>query len=202
MKIPVNIFLIAGAGISILLALILMKKSDNSLTNTSDNSSLTITSNSFENGAAIPQQYTCDGENISPQLQWNSVQNVGSYVLIVDDPDAQRVVGKTFVHWIVAMPPAVQALPEGISSANGSSLEKLESIARELTNDFGKTVYGGPCPRAGSGMHTYRFTLFAVKEDVDAIANTLTAPFTAEKFEEAKSGLIIAQARLTGTYIS
>ncbi|MBD3274582.1 MAG: YbhB/YbcL family Raf kinase inhibitor-like protein, partial [Candidatus Marinimicrobia bacterium] len=52
-----------------------------------------ITSSVFEEGEAIPEQYTCDGEDISPPLKWSGVpDDAQSIALIADDPDAP---GKT-----------------------------------------------------------------------------------------------------------
>ena len=49
----------------------------------------TISSPAFEQKKAIPLQYTCDGQNISPELTWNNPpQETLSFALIVDDPDA------------------------------------------------------------------------------------------------------------------
>jgi len=47
-----------------------------------------LTSNAFENEGKIPSKYTCDGENVSPQLTISDVPaETKSLVLIMDDPD-------------------------------------------------------------------------------------------------------------------
>ena len=33
---------------------------------------LTVTSDAFDEGGRIPQKYTCDGEDVSPDLKWNT----------------------------------------------------------------------------------------------------------------------------------
>jgi Raf kinase inhibitor-like YbhB/YbcL family protein len=150
----------------------------------------------------IASKYTCDGEDISPLLLWHDTnQNVGGYVLIVDDPDAQKVVGKTFVHWIVFMPPHITSLPEGVSSKEGSSLFELDPAIHEVHNDYGQSTYRGPCPPEEQ-MHTYRFTLFAVKESVDKLAQShkLKAPFTADDFRTAMADEIIEEASFDAKY--
>ncbi len=161
----------------------------------------TLESTSFSDGQAIPQKYTCHGDNISPELHWRSdFESVGSYVLILDDPDAKRVMGRTFVHWIVYMPSNIEKLPEGAAS-HQKSLEQFNTAVLEMRNDGGKTLYTGPCPPAGNGVHTYRFTLFAMKDRVEHLAAIdLKAPFTAEQFEKHMGSSILGQTRITGKY--
>jgi phosphatidylethanolamine-binding protein (PEBP) family uncharacterized protein len=50
----------------------------------------TLSSTAFENGGHIPPVYTrCDGEDLSPPLQWSGAPaDTRSFALIVDDPDA------------------------------------------------------------------------------------------------------------------
>ena len=58
-----------------------------------------------------PKKYTCDGEDVSPPLNWSGVPTgTGSLLSIADDPDAPR---GTWVHWVlVDLPPDLQGLPE------------------------------------------------------------------------------------------
>ena len=51
--------------------------------------SLILTSSAFDYDGNIPAIYTCDGDDISPELTWSGIPaNAKSLVLIVDDPDA------------------------------------------------------------------------------------------------------------------
>src|SRR6267154_6121446 len=78
---------------------------------------LILTSHAFANNGAIPKQYSCEGTDISPPLQWSGVpQGTKSFVLIIDDPDAPdpRAPKTTWVHWVIQnIPPDVQSLSEG-----------------------------------------------------------------------------------------
>ncbi|MBN2456139.1 MAG: YbhB/YbcL family Raf kinase inhibitor-like protein [Sedimentisphaerales bacterium] len=66
-----------------------------------------ITSSAFEDGDLIPAKYTCDGQDISPPLQWQSVpESAKTIALICDDPDAPM---GTFVHWVLFNLPAEEA---------------------------------------------------------------------------------------------
>ena len=55
-----------------------------------------LTSTAFAPGGPIPQKYSCDGEDISPPLQWSDPpQGTQSLALICDDPDAPVAPGST-----------------------------------------------------------------------------------------------------------
>jgi Raf kinase inhibitor-like YbhB/YbcL family protein len=110
----------------------------------------TLSSSSIAEGAAIPRRFTCDGENVSPDLEWGGVpEGTAALVLVVDDPDA-----RDFVHWLVldAEGSLSGALPLGVSTS--------PDAPRQGINDFGRVGWGGPCPP--SGEHRYVFTLYAL----------------------------------------
>jgi len=75
--------------------------------------SFIITSSAFNNKARIPIKYTCDGENLSPPLEWEgSPKNTESFVLILDDPGAPI---RTWNHWIMYnIPKHINELIENI----------------------------------------------------------------------------------------
>lgn len=163
-----------------------------------------ITSSAFKNGDFIPADYTCDGENISPELRWHfkdEQQVIGGYVLIVDDPDAQKVVGKTFVHWALFLPALVTQLSEKISGEQEKSITEFNGQIVPLQNDFKTAYYKGPCPPAESGVHTYYFTIFALDKPVQhmqqLIENNL---YTAEQFAASMGEHIVGKAVLAGRY--
>jgi Raf kinase inhibitor-like YbhB/YbcL family protein len=139
----------------------------------------------------IPARYTCDGEDISPPLEWSGIPAAAqSLVLIVDDPDAPDPAAPkmTWVHWVLYnIPVSVQELEENITSAS------LPAGTREGINDWGRTGYGGPCPPIGK--HRYFFKLYAL----DTVLDDLQEP-RKEKVELAFKGHILAKAQLVGTY--
>lgn len=140
-----------------------------------------LTSPAFSEGASIPRKYTCQGDDISPELTWSNVpQNTKSFALICDDPDAS---GGTWVHWVIFnIPPSVTKIPEG---------EKPVGI--EGITNFGKTGYGGPCPP--SGTHRYFFKLYALDTEL-----SLKRGATAQDVEHAMEGHKLATAQLMGVY--
>jgi len=58
----------------------------------------------LNNGTSLPVEYTCDGEDRSPALSWNTVPaGTQSIALIVEEPDAPV---QTFVYWVTYNIPA------------------------------------------------------------------------------------------------
>ena len=148
---------------------------------------LQITSSAFSDGAMIPNRYTCDGPDVSPDLSWSGVPDGSrSLALICDDPDAP--VG-TWVHWVLFNIPAVETgLPaEIVPEAD------LHNGAKHGTNDFRRLGYGGPCPPGGT--HRYFFKLYAL----DSILS-LESGATKAQVEKAMEGHILAEGQLMGKY--
>ena len=148
---------------------------------------LKITSRSFENGGMIPMKFTCDGIDISPHLQWESVpEGTQSFALICDDPDAPL---KTWVHWVIYNIPADQReLAENIPPQ-----KQLPNGALQGTNDFRKIGYGGPCPPGGT--HRYYFKIYALDTMLD-----LEAGATKAELLKAMEGHILGTGELMGKY--
>jgi hypothetical protein len=142
-----------------------------------------ITSPAFAHQESVPVQYTCDGDDISPPLQWTEPPaNTQSFALIMDDPDAP--VG-TWDHWILFnIPAGVRELPAAAAPPAGSV---------EGNNSWRHTGYGGPCPPGGK--HHYFFKLYAL----DTILN-LAAGANKDDVLAAMAGHILAQTELMGTY--
>ena len=153
---------------------------------TSD-SALWLMSAAFEDGAAIPVQYTCDGADISPPLEWGDPPpNTASFALVMDDPDAP--IG-TWVHWVIYdLPAEARSLPEGVAGE-----PDLASGGVQGKNSWPKTGYGGPCPP--SGAHRYFFKLYAL----DAVLGAGPG-LSKEQLLQEMEGHVLAQTQLVGTY--
>jgi Raf kinase inhibitor-like YbhB/YbcL family protein len=147
-----------------------------------------ITSSAFTTGAEIPIKYTCDGQNVSPPLDWGQVPvGTASFALTVDDPDAPI---RAFTHWIVFnLPPDTRGLPEAVPKDG-----KLANGALQGKNGFGRIGYAGPCPPSGA-LHHYRFTLYALDTSLD-----LAASASKEQVLEAMQGHVLAESQLIGIY--
>lgn len=120
---------------------------------------ITVRSSAFSNGSEIPRRYTCDGDNISPQIRIEGVpRNAKSLVLIVYDPDAPR---GTFYHWLLySIPPATREIPEGAGRKGVPNI----GVGVQGRNDFGYLGYGGPCPPPGK-PHRYVFLVVALDSE-------------------------------------
>ena len=65
------------------------KEGNSQVSGGADVGSINVTSTAFGDGAMIPKKYTCDAQNISPQIAWTGVPaGAKSIALICDDPDA------------------------------------------------------------------------------------------------------------------
>jgi Raf kinase inhibitor-like YbhB/YbcL family protein len=145
-----------------------------------------LTSSAFEEGEKIPSKYTCDGENVNPELFISHIPlQAKSLILIVDDPDVPKSVREDgyWVHWIVTnISPKMAHIPEdsGPFGVPGK-------------NTGGTTTYQGPCPP--DREHRYFFKVYAL--DV-----LLALPRGASKrqVDAAMRRRVIASAELMGRY--
>ena len=142
-----------------------------------------VTSPEFSLNRPIPSEFTCDGRDVNPALNFEGVpETAKSLVLIVDDPDAP---GRTWVHWTLwNIDPGVREIRQ----------DTVPPGAMQGLNDFGDVRWGGPCPPSGKS-HRYRFKVFA-------LSSRLPIPWGAREPElvKAMGDKVLAQAEWTGTY--
>ncbi len=152
---------------------------------------LAITSPEFTNNGVIPAEFTCDGENTSPPLEWSGLpEGTQSLALIVDDPDAPdpKAPKRTWVHWVLYnIPIATSGLPKGVQPSH------LPDGTHEGMNDSNRTGYGSPCPPIG--RHRYVFKLYALDSKLDELS-----PPTKDILLKAMDGHLLERAELVGTY--
>lgn len=156
------------------------------------NGSLQLTSPAFKHNEMIPEKYTCEGDNISPKLEWTGAPaGTKSFALIVQDPDALE---KVWVHWILFnIPSTTTYLPENAVMGRFTT----------GSNDFnGAQTYSGPCPPFGT--HRYNFTLYALDIFPDEFPMATTEPLRAgankKKLLEVMHDHILDSTTLTGKY--
>jgi Raf kinase inhibitor-like YbhB/YbcL family protein len=141
-----------------------------------------LSSPAFQDSGLIPQKFTCQGENVSPELNWSEAPtNAMSFALIMEDPDAP---GGTFTHWVLFdIPAATKQLAEG-----------QPPIGTSGNNGLSQTGYMGPCPP--SGIHRYYFRLYAL--DVPSL--NLKAGASRSEVETTMKNHVIGAADAMGRY--
>lgn len=141
-----------------------------------------ISSTAFEPGESIPKTYTCQGDNISPPLDFKDIPSEAkSLALIMDDPDAP---GGTFIHWLVwNLDPDKSGIPE----------DDLHSGAAVGTNSLNMQMYTGPCPP--TGRHRYFFKLYALDGELE-----LEPGAKLPDLMRAMEGRMIDKCELMGTF--
>ena len=150
----------------------------------------TLASPAFQSGDSIPRQYSCDGVDHSPPLDWLAPpRGTASFALIVEDPDAP---GGTFIHWVLYdLPGSTASLPEAVPKSG--ELPQMGG-AKQGRTSFGRTGYGGPCPPPGPAHH-YHFRLFALSAKL-----ALPAGSSRDEVMNAMQAHELGHAELVGLY--
>ncbi|MBU1076971.1 MAG: YbhB/YbcL family Raf kinase inhibitor-like protein [Spirochaetes bacterium] len=149
---------------------------------------LQISSPSFQDGEMIPAKHTCDGDDLSPALEWSKVPDgTRSIAVICDDPDAPA---GEWVHWVLFnLSGNIKRLADGIPADKA-----LPNGAKQGVNDFNRIGYGGPCP-PGRTVHRYFFKVFALNTNLE-----LDSGITKFDLIKAMESHILAKGQLTGKY--
>jgi len=150
---------------------------------------LTLSSHDLTAGAPIAAAHIyprCGGQNVSPELSWTGAPaGTRSFVLTMIDLDVKPAL---WSHWIVAdLPPASTGLAAGAKA--------LPAGAHAVASNFGEAAYDGPCPPAGSGVHRYELTIWAMPGASTAIAPDQNAAQLMARLKAAA----LARASLVGT---
>jgi Raf kinase inhibitor-like YbhB/YbcL family protein len=149
-----------------------------------DKTGLEIISPVFRDGAAIPPQYTCLGQNINPPLNIiHAPKGTQSLTLIMHDPDAAS---GDFLHWLVwDIPPSTETIP----------VNSVPIGAMQGKNGKGEVGYLGPCPPKGTGTHRYIFDFYALNTTLD-----LPPESKIDDVLKAQKGHVIDHRALTGLF--
>lgn len=141
-----------------------------------------IISPAFEDGGRVPPKYTCDGDDVNPELRFADVpEGTRSLAVIIDDPTSPS---GCWLHWSLwNIDPAIMKIEE----------DRTPKGAVEGETDFSEIGYGGPCPSYGE--HEYRFTVFA-------LSDMLPLPRGTQRhvLEHAMQGLVLASATIKAKY--
>ena len=146
-----------------------------------------IIKTAFENNEKIPIEYTADGQDINPEIIISEIpKNSKTLVLVVDDPDAQRVAGFTWIHWVIFNIPV---------SSNKLTIQKNSIPGTAGKSTYKKISYGGPSPPRNSGVHHYHFKVYALDKTLD-----LKEMAELEEIMEEIGCHILDKQELVGTY--
>ena len=151
----------------------------------------TLTSDDISGQLTKAQEYQgfgCNGENISPALQWEGApQETKSFAITMYDPDAPT--GSGWWHWIVFnIPKDINSIP-----SNASKLHLLPKGAVEGLTDYQTVGYGGACPPKGDKAHRYIITVYALdtaKLNADSTTNPALLGYLINLHSLAKSSII------------
>ncbi len=158
------------------------------ISSSQESMSLSLTSSSFADGGSIPSKFTCEGENINPELLITGVpEGTKSLVLVMDDPDIPESVKEArgiekFDHWVV-----YNIAPETTVIAE-NSIPGTEGL-----NSRGAPGFVGSCPP--DREHRYIYRLYALSGTL----NFVTTP-SLDEVEAAAKGVALAEATLMGRY--
>jgi len=143
---------------------------------------LTITSALYKEGSFIPAIITCEGDDVSPQLDIEGLPgDTVSMVVIMDDPDAPVGV---WDHWVVFDIAPVESIPQG-----------AEDLGTLGSNSWGNTAYDGPCPPPGGGPHRYITAVYALDSELG-----LDTGATKDEVLEAMADNILLEGSLLGYF--
>jgi len=131
-----------------------------------------ISSSAFKDNDILAQKHgakggprKCDGENISPPLQWsNAPEKTKSFAIVVHDSVGGHGLG--IDHWIgYGIPAATKSLAEGEVTKPPQGGNYVGG-----KNRIGKPFYFGPCPDVGDLPHHYEFMIIATDLEPGALA--------------------------------
>jgi len=116
---------------------------------------MTIASSAFESNGAIPAQYTCDGADVSPPLQWRDVpaKAAALVLFVIDDTTTGSASG---IRWVVG-----DISPTATGVAAGA-IPKGGVVGADTQGSSG---YGGICPAHGKTA-TIEFVLYALSKKI------------------------------------
>ena len=154
-----------------------------------------LQSSDVTEGATFKTMFVCPklgGASISPALSWSGVPaSAKSLAITMFDPDGNNHQG--VYHWIALdIPAGTTALAQGAGSGKAS----LPTGAMQAKNSKGNAAYDGACPPAGSGLHHYQITLWALSEAKAQIDMSGKPESTGAWISQHA----VAQARITPVY--
>ncbi|MFB7658105.1 MULTISPECIES: YbhB/YbcL family Raf kinase inhibitor-like protein [unclassified Streptomyces] len=159
--------------------------------------SLTLTSQHFDHGGAIPLEHgakNIGGDNLSPHLAWTPPpSDTAQLLLVMEDIDIPAT--KPAVHCLALIGPMHEHLEPGALNV------PHPSVGVQLLRSTIGRGYHGPAPLKGHGPHRYLFQMFALATPLEssqsskAVGRTRPRPLVA-----AISVPVLDRGRLAGVF--
>lgn len=148
----------------------------------------------FSYDGLIDSRYTAIGENMSPPLKIENLDDAAQTLAVVLN-DADAPVERT-THWVIWNIPAVIDNIQGNIPVNVKKVPELNG-AYQGKNDFGDIGYRGPALPSSSfeKPHTYRIIVYALDSEID-----LEPGANEKELLKAIQGHIIQKGFISGTY--
>lgn len=148
-----------------------------------------LRSPSFKNNETLPAQFTCDGDNLSPEFTIKDIpKETVSLAFIVEDQDLDKKQLKELSNPAHLM---VWNIPVGTTKFT-QGIRPPGTIGRNI---FGNFAYGGPCPPEGQ-THDYTFTLYAIGNNSLSISSDTSLA----EVKKAIENNFLAKTKLTASY--
>ncbi len=132
----------------------------------------------------LEDKYTCNGENVSPEIAWNdSYSTTAGYTIIVSN----GLTGEDReVYWLLSDIPA---------TANKVNVGEMIPNAVSSLNSSGGSAYSGPCPEIGSGTHEFKIQFFALNKTLGTSSSSTESEIIA-----AMDGSILEEKTFANYY--
>ena len=145
----------------------------------------------------IPVEFTGDGKDVSPPLEWSTgPDGTRSYALVMDDPDGPR---GSWAHWVAWNIPVTKLPPNVLKQP---LVETAEGPMCQGKNSYNRYGYAGPCPPTGT--HRYFFKVFALDCELDLCPETTRAELLAaieeHVLDEGELMVTYSRARATSKW--
>jgi Raf kinase inhibitor-like YbhB/YbcL family protein len=165
-----------------------------------------IESLDFNNGERIPIEEVClqkkGGMNVNPGLKWSvDNKNIKSFVLILEDLDAIKVVGHPYIHWFIPyISPQINSILSKENKGSSAAIVHKDNSGNttmiEGENNSGDFGYFGPCPPKGQ-KHRYDYHLYGI----NSLFKPQKAVYTTNEFENEMGKNILSHDLISGYYI-
>ncbi len=141
----------------------------------------------FNQGTVIPRRHTCDGEDVSPILEFIGYPKEAiSFAIIMDDPDAPL---ETCAHWVI------WNLPGSTNFVAEDQNKNADKGVGQGKNTLDNVGYSGPCPPPRHGPHRYFFKVYALDKML-----AVDDGATQKALRSAMDGHIVGYGELFGVY--